>query len=658
MKKLNLFLLAVGILLGVSGQAKSIPVWWNVNPSDGSTVEELGVIKIDNGTYSDTFRAEEGVDLLINGNATPYTVSYESNNGYPDDTIVITLATPITTNGRYNINVPAGFFTYLYYGEDLSVSEMFEWDVTVKNSEDGDEDAESFETSIPAGFNVNPADGETVKAVTALTISDGRMEYESFSAKSDSFKIIVNGKGVEVNATTTDSSITLTLQEPLTETGVYNIEVPAGVFTYENMYWDVYENSEFKWVVNIKETTSGDDNPSAPEEPENTTIPSGFKVTPPDGANVENLSVITISNSILGDLAYVEGSKLYINGKSVGFVASIIDDDETLEITLDTLIDQEGEYSIFLPKGFFTYYGDLVSSDFKWVISIGETGSDDPVEETPDAVIPTNFEVTPANGSKVDKIAELVIESTRLGEIGLVEDSPLYINGNNVKYTATVTGDDDEILTLTLADTIMLPGEYEINLPAGFFTFYGDTFQSGEFKWTVWISEDSSPVDPNPGKPDEPISGETYIPTGFHVSPEPDSEVDKLNKIIVTTDYSDISVTNELNYILINDTPVAVSATANWDTMVITLDEEITATGEYTIVIPAGSFRWADTVYEDSEIFVFTIKVNGKSVGVDEINTEDDIEVYDVNGMRVDNLRSNHLYIIRKGEKVYKVINR
>ena len=131
-----------------------------------------------------------------------------------------------------------------------------------------------------------------------------------------------------------------------------------------------------------------------------------------------------------------------------------------------------------------------------------------------------------------------------------------------------------------------------------------------------------------------------------------------MNRIIVTTDYSDISITNELNYILINDTPVAVSATANWDTMVITLDEEITVTGEYTIVIPAGSFRWADTVYEDSEIFVFTIKVNGKSVGVDEINTEDDIEVYDVNGMRVDNLRSNHLYIIRKGEKVYKVINR
>ncbi|MDE6841891.1 MAG: hypothetical protein K2J24_00010, partial [Muribaculaceae bacterium] len=83
MKKLYLILLATGLLMGVSGQAKSIPVWWNVNPSDGSTVEELGVIKIDNGTYSDTFRAEEGVDLLINGNATPYTVSYESNNGYP-----------------------------------------------------------------------------------------------------------------------------------------------------------------------------------------------------------------------------------------------------------------------------------------------------------------------------------------------------------------------------------------------------------------------------------------------------------------------------------------------------------------------------------------------------------------------------------------------
>ena len=70
-------MLIVVALMSLSLSAKNIPLWWNVSPSDASTVEKLSVLKIDNGSYSDTFRAEEGVSLLINGSPVSYTVSYE-----------------------------------------------------------------------------------------------------------------------------------------------------------------------------------------------------------------------------------------------------------------------------------------------------------------------------------------------------------------------------------------------------------------------------------------------------------------------------------------------------------------------------------------------------------------------------------------------------
>ena len=72
------------------------------------------------------------------------------------------------------------------------------------------------------------------------------MEYESFSVKKESFDIIINGNIVPVYATAADSYITMDLSEPLTNPGNYSIEIPTGVFTYEDFYWNTYENAVFK----------------------------------------------------------------------------------------------------------------------------------------------------------------------------------------------------------------------------------------------------------------------------------------------------------------------------------------------------------------------------------------------------------------------------
>lgn len=349
--------------------AKSIPTWWSVSPADGSTVKELSVIKIDNGSYSDTFRAEEGSVLYIDGSATAYTVSYETRFGYPDDTIVMTLANPMTSDGEHIIYVPAGFFTYMYYGEDLRTSEMFEWTVKVENG--GGEVIPDFKTNIPNGFKVSPKDGETVTSIKDLTISDAFYEYESFKASSSEVNVKINGNEMAATTSATDTSVTFTLAEEITEPGTYNIEVPEGAFTCEDFFWDTVRSETFRWSV----TVEAGEEPEDPQEPEATTIPAGFKVTPEDGTNVEELSVITVTNSVLGEMEFVEGSVLYINGSPAGFTASVDYFEETLTLTLAEAITEEGAYSIFLPKGFFTYYGDLTSEDFKWTVNVtNETG--------------------------------------------------------------------------------------------------------------------------------------------------------------------------------------------------------------------------------------------------------------------------------------------
>ncbi|MDE7096109.1 MAG: hypothetical protein K2O47_01285 [Muribaculaceae bacterium] len=430
----------------------------------------------------------------------------------------------------------------MYYGETLSTSAEFEWTVTVKNDNGGNND--SFEISIPSGFSVSPANGSKVSSISSITISDSFMEYESFAAKKDSFDISINGNKVSVGATTTDTSITLTLSEPLKTPEQYNIEVPAGVFTYEDFYWNTYENVIFRWVVTIGDNSDEPepDKPTDPEMPENNVIPSNFSVDPEDGETVAELSVITI-------------------------------------------------------------------------------------------------------------------EATRWNEIETVDGTLLYINGVNVEYTAKTAGEDSEFLIITLTTPIKEDGEYTIFVPKGFFNYYGD-LTSSAFKWTVFVDSSYDPEDPDPEQPEDPTIGETYIPAGFHVSPEPDSEVDAIDSITITTDYSDIYLPNELTSIKVNGIPTAVTATANWDTMTITLTEEITEPGYYTIVIPAGSFRWADTVYEDSETFTFTLHVKGNgTVSVKDIALDDDAtEVYTINGIRVKEIKPRQVYIVKARDHVFRIM--
>lgn len=264
MKKFKLLLFLVAIMLSFSASAKNIPLWWNVSPSDGSTVEELNVLKIDNGSYSDTFRVEEGASLYINGESVAYTVSYETNYGYTDDTIVITLVEPITSAGEYSIDVPAGFFTYMYYGETLSTSKEFEWSVSVKGDANGD--SEEFETSIPSGFSVSPADGATVASLSSLKIADAEdgdyyvtAVYEQGESEPSNIVYVTFGPlptpaVTDLSAKVENNVLTLTWSAP-EGAGTHAVSALLGYYVYRdgivlnpegNLIW---YDAELKYVV-------------------------------------------------------------------------------------------------------------------------------------------------------------------------------------------------------------------------------------------------------------------------------------------------------------------------------------------------------------------------------------------------------------------------
>lgn len=349
---------------------------------------------------------------------------------------------------------------------------------------------------IPSGFTVTePVPGSVVKEISKVSFKSSTYQYFTLD---QNVKIQINGVDVESTSVLSGSAksiVTYTLASPITEAGEYEIVIPQGAVSYTR-FGDTNKSGQFKFSVTIADDTY---------VPTETTIPSGFKVSPAADSEVESIAELKITTDYMNIVAGSE-SNIKIDGENVKVTAAVSGTySDVLTLTLDTPVTAKGTHPILIPSGFFTY--DTYSSNgnpsgiFYYNLVIGKGGNDDPTPDTP--AIPDNFSVTPLPGAEVDSIAEIIIESMLYEGMEVYQGKTILIDGKDVEITSKKLDNWGSKLGITLTNPIKESGVHTIKIPAGTFKYnkmFDGSSDNAEFNYTLIVAN-SEPDTPDPVTP-------------------------------------------------------------------------------------------------------------------------------------------------------------
>lgn len=497
--------------------------------------------------------------------------------------------------------------------------------------------ANAATTSIPEDFRVEPEPGATVESIIKITI----VNTEGDEIMNSGSKITINGIVYTTSPQVDWNRVTFVLDNPITEEGEYEVIIPQG--RIQDEYWD--DIDEFQFTIYIKSAdTPDDDDPSTSEA----IIPNGFTVSPAPGSEVESISELKLTYfddftdlSLVKKVIMIDGNEVAING---------FGDWGELTITLINKITEAGVHRIVIPEG--TFELDSMDDNELFSFTLTVTGSETP--ENPDepgddkpgeqlAGIPKGFTVTPANDATVNELTVITIIDENYGDMSVNNEAKLYIDGQSVDYTTEVKGEYDDTLVITLANAITAEGTHTIQLPAGFFNYMYYT-PCKEFGWSVKIESSEN---------DTPEPEVTIIPEGVTVSPEAGTTIEALSEISVAIDGWGDLYYMDFDYILINAERVSVKE-GYGNPLKIQLTEEIVIDGTYWITIPANSIMNDYGKLFDKFIQFSVIVVSQSGINDVESVTENETEIYTLEGIRVNQMEAGRFYIIRRGNEITK----
>ena len=338
-----------------------------------------------------------------------------------------------------------------------------------------------------------------------------------------------------------------------------------------------------------------------------TVIPSGFTVTEPTpGSAVKEISKISFKASDANYLTLNQNVKVRINGADVNAAGEISGSYRNIvTYTLSNPITAGGEYEIVIPEGAvsWTKYGDsLQSGQFKFSVTIMDD-SYTPSEPT----IPSGCTVSPAQGSELESISEIEIT---INYMDIVADASntIKVDGNDVNVSVAVSGTFSDVLTITLDSPVTTPGEHSVFIPSGFFkynTYTASNIESDVFYITYTIQGEVK---------DDPVPETPVIPNNFTVMPAPGSEVESISEIIISSMLYEGMEVYAGKTISIDGKDVAITSKIldNWGSeLSITLENPIVTNGVHTVVIPAGTFKYAQMFgpSSDNQEFKYTLVV-------------------------------------------------
>lgn len=198
----------------------AIPSGYTLTPGNNATVEKIETITL---TKSNEYYLETYVNrnIMVNGEAVP--IDQKAN---PAGTMItMTLKTPVTKSGTYNLVIPKGNFTYGYSEID---NPEISWTVNVDNPDQPDIPSE-------VSFTLNPQSGATLGSLDKVTIDFTGATAVSVNPDVAGSKVTLNGKEQETTLSyakgSSDSQIVVSLSTSVATSGSCTMTLPEGLFS-------------------------------------------------------------------------------------------------------------------------------------------------------------------------------------------------------------------------------------------------------------------------------------------------------------------------------------------------------------------------------------------------------------------------------------------
>lgn len=202
----------------------------------------------------------------------------------------------------------------------------------------------SAQAAIPSGYTVTPGNNATVTTIQKITVAkSGSFYHDPYINRS----ITVNGEQIAVTqkAINGDKAVEMTLATPIEQSGTYEIEVPARMFTWDMMGDE--DNPAMSWTVIV-------DNPDKPIVPD---LPDIEVVADPaSGETLPQLQSVTITFEGADAVALAGQTELApslsFNGLPAEAVISFgAPEGAAIEMSLETPLTESGSYTFTIPAG-------------------------------------------------------------------------------------------------------------------------------------------------------------------------------------------------------------------------------------------------------------------------------------------------------------------
>lgn len=581
-------------LFAIPANLQAATLTLTTDPAAGQTVRSISDIKVSTN-LSDTENVlavsedkVHGITITKEGDSMPTAcVSAQTDvDKWPMNTVLVTF-NEITEAGTYTLHIPAGTITESAVNWDTGAPDIKDTDAT--NADFTVTYTVDPEIRMLNEYTFSPANGSELSGLSYITMSFDKLGDNvgyDLSIDSDAVVTLSNGtttyngslsgwgNNIFISFTTEDGDELI-----VTESGMWQLQIPAGAFTYKG------ESSDVIAAFYVIDGQSGSEG-GITFEPANgskialnteyaTHVYFNFDATEVTLVNSEGDPSTFIVN-YSGQNIPRRSSLSEALGENGGYFIQSYDDEQLHFIFSPLTFTNPGVLTISSEEGDFTVDGNP-SPAIEYSINVGDVRT-------------YTYSITPASGSEIaiDELNEILISFPEAKSVAVNEDLLYAILRTSSWISPTVDAtvvEDAEIPTVSLkfAMTQSTPGRYSLVLDEGSFTLDGNQRSpSIEAYWTVVKTGD---IDTTViGSPEKKILNESYGFNGALIFAENES-------ISRGTNYSQIK-----GYV--NDTEVAsLNASMESNYFMFYIDEEAFCgiAGTFRIESPEGAFTISGT---------------------------------------------------------------
>lgn len=555
-----------------------------ITPAAGE-VEKLGLIVLD---FTEQYNA--GMDvrsvwggvedpyIIVNGDESTKTSQYL--NDLMDGTFEIDFYPEMTDPGTYKLVIPAGNIEI-----DYEPNPELVFNYTIKGEEPPVDPMTLMVASPAAGV---------VKALSTVELTFGDLEL---SVKEDA-EIVLKKDGEEFayffGYTDGEENKTAFFEDVdgarYTDAGEYQLVIPANTITagglavgeitldYTIKAKQVLEGNPFTWIASQQLF----DNAQKLDELGAIPLVDGYTLTFDPGTNnnatptpptyYDNGEAVRVYK---GNTVTLEGKNItkvvftYLSGNA-GAISSepegVVDDAEALTLTWTGKTDKV-----------------VFSNDLEAGVQLRFTQMEVTYEEEPPVPVPTVDEIievaaiTPAANSTVESLSDFELSYGDFTPLTAKEDAEVTLTKADSEEVVAngmmeVNADGNKI-SIGLESPVTAPGTYQLNIPADAITAQGVSINMPQsFKYTIASAEEYT-IDPAEGEV-ESLSTFTITFNNYMVDVNEDEAV----AFLMNTETEE-------------ETPASIMAIGGGKKVYISLESEVTAPGQYALIIMDGSIQ-------------------------------------------------------------------